>query len=58
MKCWLADPFPIQWQALNREEKKQVIKRMNDDDVEFLTYMRKTFDAVVLELDIDCEEIL
>lgn len=58
MKCWLSDPYPIQWQALSREEKKQVIKRMSDDDVAFLTYMRETYDAVVLELDIDCEEIL
>jgi hypothetical protein len=52
MKCWLNDPLPIQWMYLSKEQKKQLIKKMQSEDVKFLKRMREIFNSIVLELEI------
>ena len=56
MKRWKSNPLPIQWQWLSKDEKRAVIKLLDKTDIEFLTDMKNTFNATVLEMEIDFEQ--
>ena len=52
MKYWEKNPLPIKWEKLTNREKKAVIKIMENQDVEFIKAMKKTFDSTLIELEI------
>jgi hypothetical protein len=56
MKRWKNNPLPIQWLWLSKDDKRAVIKLLDKTDIEFLTDMKNTFNATVLEMEIIDEQ--